>query len=193
MPIQYLRYIDIDGLVQGYPYRRHRRFGASEHPEPDYLQALSTLAARSARSCNGAKVIWGSRFRVHHRIADSYQVGRVAPAGDAAHVHSPAGGQGRTRAFKTLSRSPKRFRMHSWRAIPSNSSSTRRKTRDDTPRRASQPWWTCPRGRHRGPCLASASASAQTLASWAGVGHGPYRAIRCWSSSIRRHCLSAGA
>lgn len=38
--------------------------------------------------------IWGSRFRVHHRIADRYRAGRVVLAGDAAHVHSPAGGQG---------------------------------------------------------------------------------------------------
>lgn len=40
------------------------------------------------------EVLWGSRFRVHHRIADRYRDGRVLLAGDAAHVHSPAGGQG---------------------------------------------------------------------------------------------------
>ena len=39
-------------------------------------------------------VVWGSRFRVHHRLADVYRSGRVLLAGDAAHVHSPAGGQG---------------------------------------------------------------------------------------------------
>ena len=37
---------------------------------------------------------WGSRFRVHHRVADTYRAGRILLAGDAAHVHSPAGGQG---------------------------------------------------------------------------------------------------
>ena len=40
------------------------------------------------------EVLWGSRFRVHHRVADVYRAGRVLLAGDAAHVHSPAGGQG---------------------------------------------------------------------------------------------------
>jgi len=40
------------------------------------------------------EVIWGSRFHVQHRVADRYVVDRVALAGDAAHVHSPAGGQG---------------------------------------------------------------------------------------------------
>ena len=38
--------------------------------------------------------VWSSRFRVHHRLADSYRRGSVFLAGDAAHVHSPAGGQG---------------------------------------------------------------------------------------------------
>jgi hypothetical protein len=31
---------------------------------------------------------------VHHRVADAFRAGRVLLAGDAAHVHSPAGGQG---------------------------------------------------------------------------------------------------
>jgi 2-polyprenyl-6-methoxyphenol hydroxylase-like FAD-dependent oxidoreductase len=40
------------------------------------------------------EVIWSSRFRVHHRLAKSYRSGRFFLMGDAAHVHSPAGGQG---------------------------------------------------------------------------------------------------
>jgi 2-polyprenyl-6-methoxyphenol hydroxylase-like FAD-dependent oxidoreductase len=37
---------------------------------------------------------WLARFRLHHRGVDRYRVGRVFVAGDAAHIHSPAGGQG---------------------------------------------------------------------------------------------------
>ena len=37
---------------------------------------------------------WSSRFRVHHRVADHYRDRRLLLAGDAAHVHSPTGGQG---------------------------------------------------------------------------------------------------
>ena len=37
---------------------------------------------------------WTSRYRVHHRGVDRYGSGRVFVAGDAAHIHSPAGGQG---------------------------------------------------------------------------------------------------
>ncbi|MFC8519225.1 FAD-dependent oxidoreductase [Streptomyces sp. NPDC057257] len=37
---------------------------------------------------------WLARFKIHQRIADSYRTGRVLLAGDAAHLHSPLGGQG---------------------------------------------------------------------------------------------------
>jgi 2-polyprenyl-6-methoxyphenol hydroxylase-like FAD-dependent oxidoreductase len=37
---------------------------------------------------------WLTRFRAHHRQVPTYRVGNIFLAGDAAHVHSPAGGQG---------------------------------------------------------------------------------------------------
>ena len=37
---------------------------------------------------------WSSRFHVHHRLAKTFHKGHILLAGDAAHVHSPAGGQG---------------------------------------------------------------------------------------------------
>ena len=37
---------------------------------------------------------WISEFRIHCRMVDRYRSGRVFVAGDAAHVHSPTGGQG---------------------------------------------------------------------------------------------------
>ena len=41
-----------------------------------------------------SSVHWSSRFRLQHRVADHYRAGRLLLVGDAAHVHSPAGGQG---------------------------------------------------------------------------------------------------
>lgn len=38
--------------------------------------------------------IWLARFHLHHRGVDKYRVGRCFVAGDAAHIHSPVGGQG---------------------------------------------------------------------------------------------------
>jgi FAD binding domain len=40
------------------------------------------------------KVNWFSKYHVHHRVADHFRQGRVFIAGDAGHIHSPAGGQG---------------------------------------------------------------------------------------------------
>ncbi len=40
------------------------------------------------------EVAWASRFRIHRRSAPRFRVGPVLLAGDAAHVHSPVGGQG---------------------------------------------------------------------------------------------------
>ncbi|MFI7192059.1 FAD-dependent oxidoreductase [Nocardia nova] len=85
-------------VVAPLPDTEHDRFRivatvaeAPEHPTRAQVQAL--LDAR----CPGAtvrEVLWSSRFRVHHRVADHYRAGRILLAGDAAHVHSPAGGQG---------------------------------------------------------------------------------------------------
>ena len=40
------------------------------------------------------KVNWFSTYHVHHRVAQHFRKGRAFLLGDAAHVHSPAGGQG---------------------------------------------------------------------------------------------------
>lgn len=40
------------------------------------------------------QVNWFSTYRVHHRVAEKFRVGRAFLVGDAGHIHSPAGGQG---------------------------------------------------------------------------------------------------
>ena len=40
------------------------------------------------------RVNWFSTYRVHHRVANRFRVGRAFLLGDAAHVHSPVGAQG---------------------------------------------------------------------------------------------------
>lgn len=40
------------------------------------------------------KVTWFSLYKCHHRLAENFQKGRIFLLGDAAHLHSPAGGQG---------------------------------------------------------------------------------------------------
>ena len=40
------------------------------------------------------RVNWFSTYRVHHRVAEHFRNGRAFLLGDAAHIHSPVGGQG---------------------------------------------------------------------------------------------------
>src|SRR6202521_3032449 len=41
-----------------------------------------------------SRVNWFSTYRVHHRVADHFRKGCAFLLGDAAHIHSPVGGQG---------------------------------------------------------------------------------------------------
>jgi 4,5-epoxidase len=70
--------------------------GYPDDPEPDHvLQYLTNLARRRVgANLSVTEVLWTSAFRIHRRLADRYRLGRVLLAGDAAHVHSPVGGQG---------------------------------------------------------------------------------------------------
>src|SRR5262249_41580429 len=67
---------------------------APEHPGVEDIQALINARGPSVRGGEVKDVIWSSRFRVHHRLALSYRNDRVLLVGDAARVHTPAGGQG---------------------------------------------------------------------------------------------------
>jgi hypothetical protein len=40
------------------------------------------------------RVNWFSTYKVHHRVAEQFRRGRAFLVGDAAHIHSPVGGQG---------------------------------------------------------------------------------------------------
>lgn len=66
---------------------------APEAPSAEFVQQILDTRV-GANRLEVTAVIWGSRFRVHHRVADTFRAGRLLLAGDAAHVHSPAGGQG---------------------------------------------------------------------------------------------------
>lgn len=62
-------------------------------PEPS-LQDLQAIVTRYTRNVRLRDPVWLRYFRIHHRQATRYRNDRVFVAGDAAHVHSPAGAQG---------------------------------------------------------------------------------------------------
>ncbi|HEV7579392.1 MAG TPA: FAD-dependent monooxygenase [Mycobacterium sp.] len=63
-------------------------------PSAAFVQSLLDTRGFGPGRTVVTELLWGTRFRIHHRVADDYRAGRVLLAGDAAHVHSPAGGQG---------------------------------------------------------------------------------------------------
>ena len=75
------------------------QFQASLTPEmptePSLAVLQQILESRSGRSdIRLLDASWMSYWRANVRMVDRYRVGRAFVAGDAAHVHSPAGGQG---------------------------------------------------------------------------------------------------
>ncbi|TIU19402.1 MAG: FAD-dependent monooxygenase, partial [Mesorhizobium sp.] len=67
---------------------------APEKPEIADIQALLDSRGPTKERAQVLDLSWSSRFRVHHRLVRSYRKDRLFLMGDAAHVHSPAGGQG---------------------------------------------------------------------------------------------------
>jgi 2-polyprenyl-6-methoxyphenol hydroxylase-like FAD-dependent oxidoreductase len=65
-----------------------------EVPSVPYVQALLDARGPAASQAHIRDSLWSARFKVHHRVAESPRNGRALLCGDAAHVHSPAGGQG---------------------------------------------------------------------------------------------------
>ncbi|HVY62138.1 MAG TPA: FAD-dependent monooxygenase [Planctomycetota bacterium] len=62
--------------------------------EPPLEEVQALLDARGPRGMRASDPRWASTFRFHRRLAARWRAGRVFLAGDAAHIHSPAGGQG---------------------------------------------------------------------------------------------------
>ena len=67
---------------------------APEFPTIEDVQRLLDERGPQLHPARVHDLVWSGRFHVHHRIAARYRAGRILLAGDAAHVHSPAGGQG---------------------------------------------------------------------------------------------------
>ncbi|MGZ0700699.1 FAD-dependent oxidoreductase [Pseudomonas piscis] len=65
----------------------------AEHPEQLRFDDVSQRAMHQLKVQVG-QVNWFSSYRVHHRVAEQFHCGRAFLLGDAAHLHSPAGGQG---------------------------------------------------------------------------------------------------
>ena len=91
-----------DGIVGVFPFRsEHSRVIASlgshkgnAEEEPRLAEVQALLDRRTCQSLRLSDPAWLSRFHISQRKIREFRFGRVFLAGDAAHIHSPAGGQG---------------------------------------------------------------------------------------------------
>jgi 2-polyprenyl-6-methoxyphenol hydroxylase-like FAD-dependent oxidoreductase len=92
-----------NGVLAFFPIKRDRfrMIGdtglASEHGEPPTPTLADAQAKVDERGPGGLTLsdpVWLANFRINERKVNEYRKGRVMLAGDAAHIHSPAGGQG---------------------------------------------------------------------------------------------------
>ncbi|WAL95542.1 FAD-dependent monooxygenase [Streptomyces sp. Je 1-369] len=81
-----------DGYHRVIGWDRSRNVPDSEPLDLDEVKGIVRQALGRDFGMRDAR--WMSRFHSDERQAPAYRVGRVFHAGDAAHVHSPAGGQG---------------------------------------------------------------------------------------------------
>jgi 2-polyprenyl-6-methoxyphenol hydroxylase-like FAD-dependent oxidoreductase len=85
-----------------WPFAKGGALGLCPLPGTDLFQLMAPVSAetdieRAIEEGTGlrlSRVAWSSTYRAQVRMVDRYRVGRVFLAGDAAHVHPPAGGQG---------------------------------------------------------------------------------------------------
>jgi 2-polyprenyl-6-methoxyphenol hydroxylase-like FAD-dependent oxidoreductase len=81
---------DVDSAADG---SAHRIPAADLQRLLDSRGPTARKGGASSRPILG-EVLWSSRFSIENRLADTFRSGHVFLAGDAAHVYSPAGGQG---------------------------------------------------------------------------------------------------
>jgi 2-polyprenyl-6-methoxyphenol hydroxylase-like FAD-dependent oxidoreductase len=92
-----------DGLLALFPITRDRyriiadvddpRAGARP-ADPSLAEVQALLDRRGPGGIEASSPFWLAGFVINERKVADYRAGRVFLAGDAAHIHSPAGGQG---------------------------------------------------------------------------------------------------
>ena len=92
--------LDEDEFLAAFPMKgagRARLVGMAEAPEGGREALAWEDVGKGVLERLGVgveRVNWFSTYRVHHRVADRFRRGRAFLLGDAAHIHSPVGGQG---------------------------------------------------------------------------------------------------
>jgi 2-polyprenyl-6-methoxyphenol hydroxylase-like FAD-dependent oxidoreductase len=88
-----------DGIVAFFPiapgrYRIIADVGTDPQHDPSLEEVRGIIDQRCPSGIMLSDPIWMAGFGVNERKVDKFRTGRIFVAGDAAHIHSPAGGQG---------------------------------------------------------------------------------------------------
>lgn len=93
-----------DGVLATFPIAENRyrivadagtaHNASARPPEPTLADVQDVLDKRFPGGARATDPVWLSSFRINERKVADYRGGRAFLAGDAAHVHSPMGGQG---------------------------------------------------------------------------------------------------
>ncbi|GGI87446.1 FAD-dependent monooxygenase [Legionella impletisoli] len=62
--------------------------------DPSFADIVAAFNERSSNKAKLSNPVWITKFYIHHRQIEQYRRNRIFFAGDAAHIHSPMGGQG---------------------------------------------------------------------------------------------------
>jgi 2-polyprenyl-6-methoxyphenol hydroxylase-like FAD-dependent oxidoreductase len=89
------------GLVGIFPFKGERcrvivdtQAGSESVGDLQFDEIQAIVESRTSAGIRITDPVWMSRFRISHRKIPDFRAGRVFLAGDSAHIHSPAGGQG---------------------------------------------------------------------------------------------------
>ncbi|HZU96908.1 MAG TPA: FAD-dependent monooxygenase [Planctomycetota bacterium] len=88
-----------EGMLILLPLKGDKKARLLAQVQGDPAPTLALFEELLAKRAPGARLrlrdpVWLASFKIHHRLAARYRVGRGFIAGDAAHIHSPVGGQG---------------------------------------------------------------------------------------------------
>jgi 2-polyprenyl-6-methoxyphenol hydroxylase-like FAD-dependent oxidoreductase len=90
-----------EGVLVGFPFHEQDRWrlvmfvpDASENYEPGLEEFQTEFSLRTGLAGTLSEATWLAGFRIHHRQVPRYREGLCFVLGDAAHIHSPIGGQG---------------------------------------------------------------------------------------------------
>lgn len=90
-------FLSPDGAAGAFPLpgeHRYRLMAFDADTEPTLANFQALLDTRGPAGAKVSDPAWMVQFTLHCRMVERYRGGRAFLVGDAAHIHSPAGGQG---------------------------------------------------------------------------------------------------